>query len=208
MAAYAQAILVGRAPGMGALTPRWAFEGETRVGYAWFTSAAGQGQVTGHDGGTNGYRTFLGIDLKSGTAVLMAGNTSREVTPLALAVLAGTDGPVPGPGLPIIGLIALGLAVALGSISAWLVARGADILGLIGHSSFLVGLLALIRVEGPWGQVPGWTWALLVAGSAIAIAMGFRQVKPLLIAQGRPWWRWFSTGAAVVLGWSLLAATV
>lgn len=208
LANYAQAILAGRAPGMTALTPRWEFEGTTKVGYAWFTSTTNGHQITGHDGGTNGYRTFLGIDLEAGKAVLIAGNTNREVTPLALAVLAGVDDPIPGPDLPIDGLILLGLAVALGALSAWMLASGTDILGLIGHGSFLVGLLAFTRVEGEWGVVPGWTWALLVAGSAAAIAVGIRRLKPLLSARGRAWWRWLGTGLAVVLGWSVLIATL
>ncbi|MBA3021765.1 serine hydrolase [Propionicimonas sp.] len=206
MAAYAQAILTGRAPGLDALTPRWDTGDDTRFGYAWAVVDVDGHQVVGHDGGTNGYRTFLGINRESGEAVLVASNTNRDVTSLAVALLTHASNPISGPGVPIAGLIALGFALVVGAISAWLLARGTDVLGLIEHSSLLLGLVFLARADGPWDQAPGWTWALLAAGAAAAVTIGALRLKPTLIAKGRHWWRWFSTGVAVVFGLGLFAA--
>lgn len=205
MAAYAQAILTGRAPGLDALTPRWEAE-YGQVGYAWFSHSTDGRLIHWHDGGTNGYRTALGIDPTGGKAVLIVSSTNRAVDELGLALITDAEAPLSGPGLPIVGLITLGLAVAIGAISAWLLARGTDILGLIGHSSLLLGTLFLARADGPWDQAPGWTWALLAAGAAAAITIGVLRLKPTLIAKGRHWWRWFSTGVAVVFGLGLFAA--
>lgn len=204
-AAYAQAILTGRAPGLDALTPRWEAE-YGQVGYAWFSHSTDGRLIHWHDGGTNGYRTVLGIDPTGGKAVLIASNTNRAVDELGLALITDAEAPIPGPGLPVIGLIALGTALVVGAISAWLLVRGTDILGMIGHSSLLLGMLFLARADGPWDQTPGWMWTLLAAGAAAAITIGALRLKPTLITKGRRWWRWFSTAVALVIGLGVFAA--
>ena len=59
-----------------ALTPRRAFgtSGDS-IGLGWITSRRGERRIIWHNGGTGGYRTFLGIDRAARRAVVVLTNT-------------------------------------------------------------------------------------------------------------------------------------
>ncbi len=89
MAGFARALLDGTAPGIAALDPVADFAGPAmRVGAGWMTTdARGRGPLTWHNGGTGGFRSWLGLrrDLGIGLIVLVA--TTRAADPLGLSLI-------------------------------------------------------------------------------------------------------------------------
>ena len=92
MARLAVALLDGSAPGAEALLPRQSFVAGMQIGSAWVTSplgAKGSGRsMTWHNGGTGGFRSFLGLDRESGTAVVVVSPRSVSVDSHATRLLA------------------------------------------------------------------------------------------------------------------------
>ena len=86
---YAQALLDGTAPGMGALTPRWDDGHGTRIGYAWNTTAVAGHTVTSHGGATGGFCAAIALDLPNDRAVIILSNTKSPVEQAALTLLVG-----------------------------------------------------------------------------------------------------------------------
>lgn len=86
---YAQALLDGTAPGMGALTPRWDDGHGTRIGYAWNTTTVAGQTVTSHGGATGGFCAAIALDLPSDRAVIILSNTKAPVEQAALTLLVG-----------------------------------------------------------------------------------------------------------------------
>lgn len=70
-AVLARALLDGSAPGVGALDPVDDFVGSARIGAGWLTSTHEGADVTWHNGGTGGFRTWLGLDRAAGTAAVV-----------------------------------------------------------------------------------------------------------------------------------------
>ncbi|GAB3813893.1 serine hydrolase [Kribbella italica] len=80
LARLAAALLLdGSAPGVAALDPVADFSGRTRIGAAWITLDHNGWPVTWHNGGTGGFRTWLGLDRTAGTAVALMSATSISV---------------------------------------------------------------------------------------------------------------------------------
>jgi CubicO group peptidase (beta-lactamase class C family) len=79
LAALAQALLAGTAPGHSALDPVRSFAGRTRIGAGWLTLDARGRTVTWHNGGTGGFRSWLGLDRAAGTAVVVLTASSVSV---------------------------------------------------------------------------------------------------------------------------------
>jgi CubicO group peptidase (beta-lactamase class C family) len=80
LAIVTSALLDGSAPGMGALEPVRHFAGKAaRIGAAWMVLATPQGEITWHNGGTGGFRTFLGINRDAGKGVVVVSATTRSV---------------------------------------------------------------------------------------------------------------------------------
>jgi CubicO group peptidase (beta-lactamase class C family) len=72
MARLAQALLDGSAPGCSALDPVRNFTGRAvRIGAAWITLEVKGRTITWHNGGTGGFRTWMGLDRDAGTAVVL-----------------------------------------------------------------------------------------------------------------------------------------
>lgn len=92
MARLAVALLDGSAPGAEALLPRQSFVAGMQIGSAWVTSplgAKGSGRsMTWHNGGTGGFRSFLGLDRESQTAVVVVSPRSVSVDRHAAQLLA------------------------------------------------------------------------------------------------------------------------
>jgi len=108
MLRYAAAALVSADTGVpGALqaalrAQRALGTGGDSIGFNWIVSRRGERAVTWHNGGTGGYRTFLGIDRAAGRAVVVLTNSGGDglddlgfhlldpTVPLARAGVAGT----------------------------------------------------------------------------------------------------------------------
>lgn len=75
------ALLDDSAPGLAALRPRAAFQGSARIGSAWITSDLGRAgrAVTWHNGGTGGFRSFVGLDRDRGRGIVVV--SPRGVAP-------------------------------------------------------------------------------------------------------------------------------
>lgn len=84
MLRYAAAALVAADTGVpgalrDALRPRRAFgtRGDS-IGFNWIVSRRGERTITWHNGGTGGYRTFLGIDRAANRAVVVLTNSGGD----------------------------------------------------------------------------------------------------------------------------------
>ncbi|GAB6903209.1 serine hydrolase domain-containing protein [Kineosporia succinea] len=76
----ARALLDGRAPGMSALDPVARLSGSAvMIGAAWITLEHRGRAVTGHHGGTGGFRSWIGLDRESGTGAVVLSATARPV---------------------------------------------------------------------------------------------------------------------------------
>jgi hypothetical protein len=62
LADFLDAVLRGAAPGVDAATPRFPAGGGERIGSGWITESADGVEVTWHNGGTGGFRSFVGFD--------------------------------------------------------------------------------------------------------------------------------------------------
>ncbi|MEU5695040.1 serine hydrolase domain-containing protein [Actinosynnema sp. NPDC020468] len=83
-----EALLDGTAPGVAALDPVADFTGRLlRVGAAWMTLDHRGRPVTWHNGGTGGFRTWLGLDRAAGTAVVLLSATAIPVDRHGFALL-------------------------------------------------------------------------------------------------------------------------
>lgn len=78
MAIWMQAVMDGRAPGADAAEPRADLSDDGSIGYAWHTTPMDGTDVTWHNGGTGGYRSFAGFT-PDGRAVIVLSNTETSV---------------------------------------------------------------------------------------------------------------------------------
>lgn len=88
MARLTAALLNGSAPGTGALDPVAEFSGSVRIGAAWITLEHNGRLVTWHNGGTGGFRTWLGLDRAAGTGIVLMSATSASVDRHGFTLLA------------------------------------------------------------------------------------------------------------------------
>ncbi|HEX6563102.1 MAG TPA: serine hydrolase, partial [Chthoniobacterales bacterium] len=72
--------------------PRRDMSPNMRIGLAWITTATG---VTWHNGGTGGYRSFLGFDADTHKGVVILANTATDVDDLGFATLLDSAPLVP-----------------------------------------------------------------------------------------------------------------
>ena len=88
MVRYARALLDGSAPGMDALTPRWAFGGQ-EIGYVWTTQEYQGHTVTLKNGLTAGFASKIILDSANHRAVIVLSNTAAQVDDAANSLLVG-----------------------------------------------------------------------------------------------------------------------
>lgn len=82
---FAGTLLDRSVPGAGALEPTTSFAGPAvRIGDAWLTSRVRDRDVTWHNGGTGGWRCWLGFDRDAGRAAVVLLGTSRSVDRLGM----------------------------------------------------------------------------------------------------------------------------
>lgn len=89
LARLARRLLDGTAPGAAALRPRWEFTDGNRIGLAWITSEVDGHSITWHNGGTGGFRSFIGLDTEAGRAVVLLSNTTAPVDDAGFELLTG-----------------------------------------------------------------------------------------------------------------------
>ncbi|MFB8414267.1 serine hydrolase domain-containing protein [Streptomyces albidoflavus] len=92
MARLTAALLDGSAPGVGALDPVAPFGAGARIGAAWITVEIDGRPVTWHNGGTGGFRSWLGVDRATGTGVVILSATAASVDRQGFALLAEYSG--------------------------------------------------------------------------------------------------------------------
>ena len=79
----------GAAPGLAALDPVANFAGPAaRIGAGWMTLDAKGRKVTWHNGGTGGFRSWVGLDRKAGAAVVLLTATAAPVDRHGFRLLA------------------------------------------------------------------------------------------------------------------------
>ena len=88
MARYALALLDGRAPGAGALEPRWDAGDGRLVGHAWFTGRVDGATISWHNGATGGFSSMLALDRRRGAAVVILANTVAALDEIAIRILS------------------------------------------------------------------------------------------------------------------------
>jgi CubicO group peptidase (beta-lactamase class C family) len=89
MARLTGALLDGTAPGITALDPVAPFVRVVRIGAAWITIERAGREVTWHNGGTGGFRSWLGLDRQAGTGVVLLTATSASVDRHGFTLLTG-----------------------------------------------------------------------------------------------------------------------
>lgn len=89
MARLTQALLDGTAPGLAALDPVSPFSGRgVSIGAAWITLTHRNHQITWHNGGTGGFRSWIGLDRQEGAGVVLLSATSATVDPHGFKMLS------------------------------------------------------------------------------------------------------------------------
>lgn len=208
------ALLAGTAPGADATTARFTEDDRNRVGYGWFTTRYDDREVVWHNGGTGGFRAYVGFERATGRGVVVLGNTDRDVDPIGLRLLgvppAATDGEE-SLGLP--GWVGAGLAVAftvLGGLTLLSALRRVpDRLSLAPAVGWAVLYPALGHRLGDWSVVPGWLWPFgvgLSAAGLIAAAYRWRELPTL--AGARPGKRLASLAGSALIAVPPLVAVV
>lgn len=93
MARLTEALLDGTAPGVAALDPVEGFSGGLRIGAAWMTLSGKGRQVTFHNGGTGGFRSWMGVDRAAAAGVVVLSATSRPVDRCGFRLLTQVAAP-------------------------------------------------------------------------------------------------------------------
>lgn len=204
LATLLQALLDGTAPGADATTPRFdAGDGE-RVGYGWFTDTVDGREITWHNGGTGGFRSWAGFDADAGRAVVVLGNTDRPVDAVGLRLLGADSNGAGGPSWPRVA-ITLGGALIAGLIV--LANRRPDRLGVVRDVASGVFVLLVVRSIGSWDVVPPVVWLLGAGGlAAAAVAKARRWPELPVRVAGRPWVRVAGAAFPVALCAALVLA--
>jgi len=181
MMRFARAVVDGKAPGRGALKTTTRATDRLRIGLAWHALVAGEGStVVWHNGGT---RTMLAVDLKTKEAVLVLNSSSRSVDGLAVDLLvAGRTGVTARPDtppLPVVGLLALGVALlCLVSLAVRAVRSRDRVHVLTGWVDGVTGAVLAV-VHGPWSWLPGWLVGVLAGLTVGFVVVGARRLPGL-----------------------------
>ncbi|NUR83392.1 MAG: beta-lactamase family protein [Nonomuraea sp.] len=159
LAKLVKGVMDGTAPGADAATPRFQGEGKERIGYAWYTTVFGDRTVTWHNGGTGGFRGFVGFDRQAGRGVVVLGNTDGDLDPVGLRLLNAdpadrTDSP---PWLMLV--ITLILTFSPG-LEAWFGTPPHELTRAVRKVLWGAFSLLLAWVVGPWAILPPVLWAL------------------------------------------------
>ncbi|RAO62921.1 serine hydrolase domain-containing protein [Micromonospora saelicesensis] len=214
LARLAAATLAGTAPGADAATARFREDGDTRIGYGWFTTRHGDREVVWHNGATSGFRSYVGFERATGRAVVVLGNTDKGVEPIGLRLL-GVPQEEAEAAAPVAAVwIGIGLAVAftfLGGLSLLGTARRRELdrVTLLAATVWGVAYLALGHRMGDWSVVPAWLWPVGACLSAVGIARAAARWRALPTVDAKvPWRRVLSVVSSLVAAALAVAAVV
>jgi CubicO group peptidase (beta-lactamase class C family) len=79
MGRLAAVLLDGTAPGAAALDQVEKLTSKMRIGAAWVTMTARGREITWHNGGTGGFRSWLGLDRAAGTGAAILSATASSI---------------------------------------------------------------------------------------------------------------------------------
>ncbi|MBC2933242.1 serine hydrolase [Nocardioides sp. zg-1228] len=88
LALLLRAMLDRTVVGADAMDPVAPLAGRMRIGAGWLTGPLLGSTVTWHNGGTGGFRSFVGVDRESGTGVALVSASTRSVDGAAARLLA------------------------------------------------------------------------------------------------------------------------
>lgn len=88
LAVVLRAMLDRTVAGADALEPTAPFMGKMQIGAGWLTGPMLRRTVTWHNGGTGGFRSFVGIDRDHGVGVALVSASTRSVDGAAARLLA------------------------------------------------------------------------------------------------------------------------
>lgn len=91
LAVLLRAMLDRSLAGADALDPVAPFTGTMRIGAGWLTGPMLRRTVTWHNGGTGGFRSFVGIDRDHGVGVALVSASTRSVDGAAARLLVEAD---------------------------------------------------------------------------------------------------------------------
>lgn len=87
MAGLTQALLHGSAPGARALTPAVRVGRSSHIGIAWHTMNMRGRDITWHNGGTGGFRSWMGLDREAGRGAVVLCASAAMVDRIGLELL-------------------------------------------------------------------------------------------------------------------------
>lgn len=93
LALLLRAMLDRTVAGADAMDPVGPFVGRMRIGAGWLTGPLLRRTVTWHNGGTGGFRSFVGIDRDQGVGVALVSASTRSVDRAAARLLAEAGDP-------------------------------------------------------------------------------------------------------------------
>lgn len=203
LAVLIEAMLNASAPGAEAATPRFDAGDGDQVGYGWWTDTIDGRQITWHNGGTGGSRSFIGFDAAAGDGVVVLSNTDRSVDWIGRELL-GVAAEPPGPDVPIVLMTIFLLAFTPVTMT---LSRRTDRLGLLREVATGAVILVAALAFGAWDAIPAFIWVLSVAALATAAVPTVRRWPELpWLATGRRWSRTAGAVLPAVLLVALLAA--
>ncbi|GAA4965908.1 serine hydrolase domain-containing protein [Pseudonocardia tropica] len=203
LARWARAQLTGAAPGTGALTPTAQDDPGTSIGWIWVTSGAtgadgARHPYVWHNGGTAGFSSMLALDRDGGRAVVVLGDTTAGVEPVARTLLFGTPPSDGGAGPLAWAPVAVAALFSLLALRRAL--REGALLPIADGLLTAVFGLVLLWNRGPWSSVGGWVWGLVLAPAAAALAVAVVRGRTLpLCRPGHAVTAWAGLGFSVLL---------
>lgn len=203
LAMLVQGLVDGTAPGADAATPRFDTDEDERIGYGWFSDSIDGRQITWHNGGTGGFRAFVGYDAAAGQGVVILGNTDHSVDLIGRQLL-GVDADGGGTSVP---LLLVTLFLAAFTPVTMLLNRRPDRLGLIRDVATGAFILIALLPIGTWEVIPPAVWVLCVGALAAATVLTARRWPELpMRITGRGWTRVAGVVVPIMLLVALLAA--
>jgi CubicO group peptidase (beta-lactamase class C family) len=194
MARLLRAVIDGSAPGADAVTPTTRIGDGERIGLGWFTSEIDGREVTWHNGGTGGFRSWIGFDRVAGRGVVVLSASDRDVDRLGEHLLGAAPPPVaegwsmPG-GRDLISLAfaVMALLIAVNGVRQVRTGRITSRADLVGVFASAVALLIVAWRRGPWMETSWLLWSLAAAvvGVATAAQCWYARHLPWLRAERR-----------------------
>ena len=214
LATLLSATMAGSAPGADAARPRFTEDETSRIGYGWFTTRYGDREITWHNGGTGGFRAYVGFDRAAGRGVVVLGNTDRDVDPVGVALLGARPdaGGASGSGPMLVVTLVLLLATVPPLVTALTVRGGRwwpapDRLRLVTGVLSAAAGLTLAYVLGAWTALPGplWTVGFGLTAAAVAVtALRWRSLPTL--RGGQPGLRVGTAAVSVAISLAAIGA--